>query len=317
MKRILILLLVVYSMQGFARENTITAAGDPQWIAGGDEMFFMAPAFSPDRNNIAVTSARYTGLWVIDIETNAISQITDEDGAGFGYSWSDDSRALLARVSRYENQRRLTAVKIFDIDRNVEHTVVDYRRGISGVPQWNSTYNGVLIQTRERLELFDAPGYRQPDRIDNDRDRMIITNGASIATASVDARDIREIDPFPGEQYLNVAISPDGKKIAFEVLGGNMYAMNSDGSNSIDLGRGYRPQWSPDSEFIVYMITEDDGHNYTASDIYSIRFDGTDRTRLTDDPNRLYMNPSWSPGGGQIIFNDITDGAIYLLDIIK
>ena len=64
-------------------------------------------------------------------------------------------------------------------------------------------------------------------------------------------------------------------KMVFEVMGGNMFVVNIDGSNLTDLGKGNRPKWSSDSKKIIYMIAEDNGHEFTASDIYTINADGT------------------------------------------
>ena len=58
-----------------------------------------------------------------------------------------------------------------------------------------------------------------------------------------------------------------------------MFVVNIDGSNLTDLGKGNRPKWSSDSKKIIYMITEDNGHEFTASDIYTINADGTGRAK--------------------------------------
>ena len=46
-------------------------------------------------------------------------------------------------------------------------------------------------------------------------------------------------------------------------MGGNFFAMNIDGTNLTDLGKGNRPRWSSDSKKIIFTVTEDDGHNFT------------------------------------------------------
>jgi Tol biopolymer transport system component len=99
-------------------------------------------------------------------------------------------------------------------------------------------------------------------------------------------------------------------------MSGNMYVMNADGTGLIDLGKGYRPQWAPDGEYLVYMITQDDGHQLLASDLYVIRCDGREKTQLTATTDKLEMNPSWS-GGKKIAFDVMHEGAIYVLEISK
>ena len=56
------------------------------------------------------------------------------------------------------------------------------------------------------------------------------------------------------------------------------------------------PAWSPDGDRIAFMSIVD--WNW---DIYVVNADGTEQTRLTDDPG-LDSSPSWSPDGQKIAF---------------
>ena len=103
--------------------------------------------------------------------------------------------------------------------------------------------------------------------------------------------------------------------MVFEVMGGNMFVVNIDGSNLIDLGKGNRPKWSSDSKKIIYMITEDNGHEFTASDIYTINADGTGRVNITNTDAVIEMSPGFSPDGKSIVFENYNEGSIYLMNI--
>ena len=63
------------------------------------------------------------------------------------------------------------------------------------------------------------------------------------------------------------------------------------------------------------MVTADDGHDITSSDLVAARADGSSRVALTQSPDRLEMNPSWSPDGRALAFDDAVDGALYLLPV--
>ena len=113
--------------------------------------------------------------------------------------------------------------------------------------------------------------------------------------------------------------SPDGMRIAFESnreggwefdFWGNMdvYVMNADGTNSINLTNhpaldGY-PDWSPDGMRIAFHSNRDGDDNW---EIYVMNADGTNPINLTNHPAEDWR-PSWSPDGKRIAFESNRDG---------
>ena len=137
----------------------------------------------------------------------------------------------------------------------------------------------------------------------------------SVTTAVPATAAVRTLAPLGDAELLNVTPSPDGSRVAFEAYGGGLYVMDADGSDVVALGAGSRPSWSPDGAWVVVMVSEDDGHDYTASDLVAVRADGSARVALTTTPGRLEMNPSWSPDGRAVAFDD--GDALYLLPLAE
>ena len=80
--------------------------------------------------------------------------------------------------------------------------------------------------------------------------------------------------------------------------------MTAEGAREVNLTKSpgvldWQPNWSPTGGQIVFASAPDAGAN---NDIYKMRPDGSNRTRLTIDAfDNEY--PNWSPDGMRIAFN--------------
>ena len=85
--------------------------------------------------------------------------------------------------------------------------------------------------------------------------------------------------------------SPDGTKIVFTC--GGVCVMNSDGSGSTLLDQhGLSPSWSPDGQYIVFYKSDPACILCpTSGQLWIVRADGSQQTKLTDGP--VDQNPAW------------------------
>lgn len=112
---------------------------------------------------------------------------------------------------------------------------------------------------------------------------------------------------------INPAWSPDSKRIAFtqyvataQGATGNICVINLDGSGTAMLTKvnsnqfALHPTWSPDGKYIAFQLITSKGQKFDlgevlfgniVSDIYRIRADGTELTRLTTDGKS--GEPAW------------------------
>jgi imidazolonepropionase-like amidohydrolase/Tol biopolymer transport system component len=95
--------------------------------------------------------------------------------------------------------------------------------------------------------------------------------------------------------WMNVDVSPDGKTIAFDLLG-DIYLMPIAGGTPTRIAEGLawevQPRFSPDGRRIAFTSDRGGGDN-----IWIMNADGSDKRQVTKEDFRLLNQPTWSPDG--------------------
>lgn len=285
-------------------------------IIGSTDDICMSPIISPDGNYIAFTKAGYRGIWIYNFSDKSIRQITDEIAAGYAMKWSPDSKYILSRPAYYDGPIRYNAVKIYNVETGESIQLSDYRTKMPSLPQWSDYNENAFIITNNQIESFNTGLVATTEQKQNASKILVyLTNDDKIGVTDLTTNTTKVFDPFPGKKCMNISVSPDYQRIAFEIYGGNLYSMKIDGTELTDLGKGYRAKWMSDSQHIIYMITEDDGHQFTSSDIYTIKYDGTEKRNITNTPEKIELSPSVSMSNNKIAFEVFDEGSIYFMNL--
>ncbi len=295
-----------------AAQAALTISGGPVRLLENSEQVFIQPLWSHDGRHIACTGEHYQGIWVLRLEDQQLRQLSDAPAAGFGMVWSNDSRSLLTRVAKYDALRRYNAVQMLDVESQTSRLLCAYQTQPMGLPVWSADDRHVHVAVNNTLQTFST-GKPATPLSKKAPSRVVYLQGDRLAFYAEGARS--ETPNGGNKRIINLTACADGSKIAFEIMGGPLCVMDSDGSGYLELGEGHRPRWSPDGRYLVYMITRDDGDQLLASDLYVIKADGSEKQALTATPAQLEMNPCWAPDGNRIAYDDATDGALYLLTI--
>lgn len=118
--------------------------------------------------------------------------------------------------------------------------------------------------------------------------------------------------------------SPDGTRIAFCGLEGEICIADADGTNlsKVKLSTmGYLlnggPSWSPAGAKIAVVGAFPQSPNNYIAEVYTIEVETGETKKLTDTPDIYKYGPSWSPDGRQIAFAALKSGSpdyIYMMD---
>ncbi len=98
--------------------------------------------------------------------------------------------------------------------------------------------------------------------------------------------------------WMNVDVSPDGRMIAFDLLG-DIYTMPIGGGRPTRISSGLafdmQPRFSPDGRLIAFTSDRGGGDN-----IWVMNTDGSSPRAITTETFELLNNPTWSPDGRYI-----------------
>ena len=86
-----------------------TSWSEPQLLIKA-EQGLMAPTWSPDGSQIAVTGDNFVGIWVAQANGTDLRQISQAPGAGYQMRW-ESNQEILSTPYSIENQKRMTRIE--------------------------------------------------------------------------------------------------------------------------------------------------------------------------------------------------------------
>jgi len=309
-----VIIVLLLSRIEISRAQIRVAAKPKRLTPSGRE--FMQPVWSAAGDWIALTSSGYNGIWLVKPDGAGLKQLTADLAVGYKMKWSPDGKMLVGRAAKYENRRRYNAIKVYEATTKREFLLSDFRTLMPGLPQWTDGSQQVALFSNRGLEFFQVADHAIGKPRETSTRALVFANEQGLILLPAGAKTQQLLQPVQGE-VVNAALSPDGGKIVFESLNGRLYVCKSDGSALLDLGRGERPQWSPDGSKIAFMISSDDGHRLLGADLYVIRADGSGKTNLTNSQALFEMNCTWSPDGKRLAYDERNSRAVWVMELAE
>lgn len=276
-RKLIIAAAVVMSCAGLMAQPT--AWSEPQLLIKAEQSL-MAPVWSPDGSKIAATGDNFIGIWVANADGSELKQISEAPGAGYQMRW-DNLQEIVCTPYSIENQKRMTRIE------RVDATTGKIQQVAPG--SHNIKRSSVVGATNAYQIMIDEP------------------NEATSKIAG--------LSDYAGKWVINPALSPDGTKIAFQIVTKGLFVCNADGTGLKSLGKGSHAAWLPDSRNLMMTRIADDGHRFTSSDIYCVNVESGQNFNITINSETLPVTIAVSPDGSKLAFDNDTDGAIYIINL--
>ncbi len=258
------------------------------------------PQFSPTGTFVYFTSSGFRGIWRYSLQNRTVEQITEEPGAGYGFSISADETKIAYKATKLLPTRRR------------EHTIL---------LQDLQTRSTLTIDTGRRLSAptFSGQGirYTKGNRTEEYKMQTAGDNALTVAMEQSTLTLVKGsakvvLDPFGNGRTIWPSLSPDKSLIVAYHMEQGTFVMDIDGNIQSRLGRLDAPTWTYDGKWIAYMDDRDDGHRILSSEIMLVSPDGKTTVALTDTPGTIELFPSCSPTEKKIAFHT-QDGRIFVL----
>ena len=253
--------------------------GEPRLLIKSAQSL-MAPVWSPDGSKIAVTGDNFIGIWVANADGSNLNQVSEALGAGYKMNWQD-AQTIVSTPYTVENGLRMVRIE------------------------------NVNVETAEISEVAPAQREFRPSKVMKNVNLLrIMCDQPAEAT-----RLIPSLEQYAGKMVLNPALSPDGKKIAFQIVSYGLFVCDVDGANLKSFGKGAYPSWAPNSRDLMFARIQDNGERFTASDLFSVNTETGVEENLTPNSDVIPITLSVSPDGSKVAFDNDVDGNIYVVDL--
>ena len=234
---------------------------------------------SPAGDYILLTTGSNQGLQRYDLESQALTTITDAAGAGYNVQVSNNGQELVYRETTIDRnnlrQNKIVRLNMYNQRQNV------VARGQRDMKHMATSDNLTSVSIKDRLIVLKRNGLTT----------TLAPNGMN-------------------ESYIWPSVSPDGSKICYYVCGNGCWVANIDGSNPQYIGHKCQAAKWYDNNTLVAMASEDDGHFTTASAIVLYTLDGKKQTLTNDSMIAMYPYAAENV----IVFSTI-EGETYLLNV--
>jgi WD40 repeat protein len=247
------------------------------------------------QSELILSGPKYEGIYLFDVKANSVKKLYEGNAYKLALSPARDRIVY----------RDYNKVKLLHFD-GTERVVAEQPEKV-GFPVWVDdtliayAYNGEIL-------IVDTLGNLKHS-ISGVRSYYIDYSPKAKMFAFQEDDQIYLIDWSGNKKKISVEgtcfapiFSPDGFYVAYNEMSKGIYLYNLNLNENFYVSKGSNPCFSSDGSLIAFNISQDDGHNITASEIYIYSVSGKIANKITNTKEISEIRPMFSPDGKRIYF---------------
>lgn len=269
-----------------------------QWVTTARTLLDQEMAWTTDSGRVALLGAPDTyDLFVIDLATNTLTRVTEDDRQEGDFVWSPDGRYLA--FTAFDNTFGTTALYTWDSvsDRVIGFTMDPVAEVADVSPTLPFTFDRGLTFLDERRFIFYP-----------------VSRKGSVGIWLADVTD-GTLTPVTTDALSDVAWSPEAKAWVYARRDepGKLWLLRVGDKEPTLLtdDQAYAPVWSPDGRAVLYSRSDP---NTTGWDLRVIELDTGETEVLATDVRLIQQAPPepgpsgkrfWAPDGGLVVYSTV------------
>ena len=125
------------------------------------EPYLTTPKWSPDGQYIAAAGEQYGSIWLYFNKSKKWRKIVEENGAGWDFAWSPNSKNIAFRSNVIQNRRKTTTIKYINVLTDTITRLVDYDHDFS-TPKWLNNEIVAFLHNNEYKTVYISRKSDQP-----------------------------------------------------------------------------------------------------------------------------------------------------------
>ena len=272
------------------------------------------PQFSDSDNQLLLQKTGHRGIFIYDFNSDSVNCITPEDEEKIiQANWSPDGKHLICRTRSLVEKIAPHKIELISIE--TKNTMELYSAAqIPALPRFTADNSQIYFPYKNKLEILTSGLNSKKKSNDN---MMIYCENDKFSLMKNNVKSITDKINEKEKRIIRAEISNDSKNILLKSIGGGIRIYHIDEDTYTNIGPGQAPKWGYEDKYIVYCKVEDDGHDFTSSEIWIYDLEKDINFQLTKTNDMMELDPDWSADGRYIVFNDYITNQIYIIDLFK